>query len=60
MLSILIPIYQENCVNLVNDLQNQAKDLGCEWEILVFDDCSPRKCEENKSITQFANVKYRE
>ncbi len=60
MLSILIPIYQENCVNLVNDLQNQAKDLGCEWEILVFDDCSPRKCEENKSITQFANVEYRE
>lgn len=60
MLSILIPIYQENCVNLVNDLQSQAKDLGCEWEILVFDDCSPIKCEENKVIEQFANVEYRE
>lgn len=60
MLSILIPIYQENCVNLVNDLQSQAKDLGCEWEILVFDDCSPIKCEENKAIEQFANVEYRE
>lgn len=60
MLSILIPIYQENCVNLVTDLQNQAKDLNCQWEILVFDDCSPIKCEENKSITQFTNVEYRE
>lgn len=60
MLSILIPIYQENCVNLVNDLQNQAKDLGCEWEILVFDDCSPIKCEENKAIENLANVEYRE
>jgi glycosyltransferase involved in cell wall biosynthesis len=60
MLSILIPIYQENCVNLVTDLQNQAKDLNCQWEILVFDDCSPIKCEENKSIEQFANVEYRE
>ncbi len=60
MLSILIPIYQENCVNLVNDLQSQAKDLGCEWEILVFDDCSPIKCEENKAIAQLPNVEYRE
>ncbi len=60
MLSILIPIYQENCVNLVNDLSKQAKDLNCDWEILVFDDCSPIKCEENKAISQIANVKYRE
>ena len=29
MLSILIPIYQENCVNLVNDLLLQAKELSC-------------------------------
>lgn len=60
MLSILIPIYQENCVNLVTDLVFQAKELSCQWEILVFDDCSPIKCEENKTITQLPNVEYRE
>jgi glycosyltransferase involved in cell wall biosynthesis len=60
MLSILIPIYQENCVNLINDLLLQAKELSCQWEILVFDDCSPIKCEENKAIAQLPNVEYRE
>lgn len=60
MLSILIPIYQENCVNLVTDLVNQANELSCDYEILVFDDCSPIKCESNKAILEFANVEYRE
>ncbi len=60
MLSILIPIYQENCVNLVTDLVKQAKELSCDYEILVFDDCSPLKYEENKAITQFDKVEYRE
>ncbi len=60
MLSILIPIYQENCVNLVNDLVKQAKELSCDYEILVFDDCSPIKCEDNKAIAQFDKVDYRE
>ncbi len=60
MLSILIPIYQENCVNLVNDLVKQTKELSCDYEILVFDDCSPIKCEDNKAIAQFDKVDYRE
>ena len=60
MLSILIPIYQENCVNLVTDLVNQANKLSCDYEILVFDDCSPLKYEENKAILEFDKVEYRE
>lgn len=60
MISILIPIYNENCVNLVNDLSNQAKNLDCDWEILVFDDCSPKKYEENKTLLTFQNIVYKE
>lgn len=60
MLSILIPIYQENCVQLVNDLIKQANNLHCDYEIIVFDDCSPIKYEENKNITKYPNVKYEE
>ncbi len=60
MLSILIPIYQENCVKLINDLIKQAENLSCEYEILVFDDCSPQIPQENKVLSQFPKVEYKE
>lgn len=59
MLSILIPIYEENCVNLISDLLNQAKELSIPYEILVFDDCSPMKWEANEIINQWEGVEYR-
>ncbi len=59
MLSILIPIYNENCVRLVSDLQKQASGLGMPFEILVFDDCSPQRCEENEQLHRFEKVTYR-
>lgn len=60
MLSILIPIYNENCTKLVSDLLEQAKKLSCPYEILVFDDCSPIKHKENTTISQFEGVEFRE
>lgn len=40
MLSILIPTYNHICVKLVADLQRQAENLECAYEILVADDAS--------------------
>ena len=41
MLSILIPTYQYDCSLLVNDLHQQAQELGVDYEIIVADDASP-------------------
>lgn len=60
MLSILIPIYQENCVKLIHDLVEQANKLTCDYEILVFDDCSPLIPQENKVLSQIPKVEYKE
>ena len=59
MLSILIPIYNENCVNLVSDLLIQAKALACPYEILVFDDFSPIQYKENEIINQWENTTFK-
>ena len=59
-LSILIPVYQENCIKLVSDLLNQTKRLSIDSEILVFDDCSPIKCEDNRTLSDMERVTYRE
>ena len=51
-LSILIPNYNNVCVELVTVLQQQAEALGISYEILVADDASPdkEKIRENEAI----------
>lgn len=49
-LSILIPTYQYNVFPLVEKLHDQAVDAGIEFEINVYDDCSPTLIEENERI----------
>lgn len=41
MLSILIPTYNYDCTDLVQDLQKQAERAGINYEIIVADDASP-------------------
>ena len=41
MLSILIPTYNYDCTQLVADLQQQAEQIGINYEIIVADDASP-------------------
>ena len=38
MLSILIPTYNYDCTQLVADLQQQAEQIGINYEIIVADD----------------------
>ena len=59
MLSVLIPTYNYVCVKLVSDLQRQAKELGCPYEILVADDASEEVCKrENRKINLIPHCKY--
>ena len=41
--SVLIPNYNNVCVDLVTVLQRQAEALGIDYEIIVADDHSPQK-----------------
>lgn len=60
MLSILIPTYNFNCSKLCYDLHKQAKKLGINFEIRVYDDFSSKKYDENRELVSLENVIYKE
>src|SRR5574344_2260662 len=60
MLSILIPTYNYNCSKLCYALYEQALTLKVDFEILVYDDCSSKKCIANKDLMTLPNVVYKE
>ncbi len=55
MLSVLIPVYNYNCFDLVNELNQQALDQEMPYEIIVMDDCSTQPAAENKEINKLEN-----
>lgn len=59
-LSILLPTYNYNCVNLVCGLQEQAAAEGIEYEIIVGDDGSTREeiISQNKQIDALPHCRY--
>lgn len=59
MLSILIPVYNYDCSELVSALDNQAMKLGIDYEILVADDASDEsfKC-RNRVINGRPHCRY--
>ena len=59
-LSVLIPNYNNVCVELVTVLQRQAEALGIDYEILVADDASPEKetIRENEGINALPHCRY--
>ena len=48
-LSILIPVYNWDCTQLIKDLHYQGLTLGIPYEIIVADDCSTDKDLQAKS-----------
>lgn len=62
MLSICIPIYNQNVTRLVNDLHSQAESLDISYEILLIDDCSQldRIRIANRELGKLSNVRYEE
>lgn len=59
-LSILIPNYNNVCVDLVSCLQQQAEALGINYEIIVVDDHSPQQesIHENEAINGILHCRY--
>ena len=60
MLSILIPTYNYDTVQLVKELHNQALKESIEFEIIVSDDasCNADIIERNKEILQLTNGQF--
>ncbi|MDF1696443.1 MAG: glycosyltransferase [Saprospiraceae bacterium] len=61
MLSILIPVYNQNVVQLVNDIKDQCESLDIQYQIMVFDDLSNENIrQQNKSLGHEFGVNYLE
>lgn len=58
MLSILIPTYQHNITNLVNEVHTQCTEAECDFEILIVEDGSTQFLKENSTISTKTNVDY--
>lgn len=58
MLSVLIPVYNYNCTQLVVDLHQQCVEVNIPFEILVLDDTSIRFKKENRKINDFKFAQY--
>lgn len=60
-LSILIPVYNWDCSQLIKDLHYQGLVLGIPYEIIVADDCSTDKDLQQKSrivVESHENCRY--
>ncbi len=60
MLSICIPVYNNEIVTLVNYLFKQCIDCKIPFEIICIDDASTLFKEKNKSISTHSEIKYSE
>lgn len=62
ILSILIPVYNYNCVALVKALQQQAENCNIDYEILVADDGSDNAVtlSQNREINTIPHSTYHE
>jgi len=59
-LSVLLPVYECECTDLVKSLHLQLEELGLPYEVIVADDGSADKThiEANRQIEKLSNVRY--
>jgi glycosyltransferase involved in cell wall biosynthesis len=61
MISVLIPVFNAQVHELVQELSNQLNNLSIEGEILVYDDCSDTFFKEpNRIVASLKSVAYKE
>lgn len=58
MLSVLIPVFNYNISELVNDLHEQLVTSNIQFEILCLDDCSTEPFFENSLINELPDSRY--
>ena len=58
MISILIPVYNYDIIDLVQNIHKQINKISEKAEIIVVDDASNIDFPENKAIEKFDSVKY--
>lgn len=58
MLSILIPVYNFNCIVLVQELHHQCVKTKVAFEILILDDTSTLFKEENRTLNELSHCQY--
>ncbi|MDR0864581.1 MAG: glycosyltransferase [Candidatus Symbiothrix sp.] len=58
MISILIPIYNFPCSDLIKELAGQAQEANVPFEIICIDDCSSQLKEENRLINEIPHCTY--
>lgn len=60
MISVLIPNYNYDCLQLVRDLHAQLTDSGVPFEIIVVEDGSTEHVENNRLMASLPYVRYEE
>ncbi|QIK58991.1 glycosyltransferase family 2 protein [Dysgonomonas sp. HDW5A] len=61
MISICIPIYNNDVTTLVTDLYLQCEALDCLYEIILIDDASRSHFQKiNRKLAEFDNISYEE
>ncbi len=58
MISILIPVFNNNITDLVHDLYKQMEVVSVKTEIIIVDDASESENLENSKLSALKNVKY--
>jgi len=58
MLSILLPAYNQDITDLVNELHRQATEQFIDFEIIVMEDGSTDYVEKNASVSKLKNCKH--
>ena len=61
MISILIPVYNQNAVSLVKSIKDECEELDIEYQIMVFDDHSNEETKaQNRELGHEFGVNYLE
>ncbi|WP_283635888.1 glycosyltransferase family 2 protein [Aquaticitalea lipolytica] len=58
MLSVLIPVYNYNIVDLVEEIHQQLMQCAIAFEIIVIDDCSTEPFSENTKIDTLSHTVF--
>lgn len=61
MFSILVPIYNFDCTELITELHRQASGSGKKFEILCYDDCSDESVRSvNAKLSELDHITYKQ